>query len=305
MRQAAIRGVKRIGKVMLSDLTSSDGALADRLRALELGLRELRLTTVRNPAFAPLYDARARLRSHEAKVYSQNGEDGLLLHLFSRIGVATRTFFEFGVQTGRECNSAHLSIHLGWSGTLIEGDPELAAAAREYYASRTVVRDGLLTIVPQFVTTENIDGLVREHAGGRDLDLLSIDIDGNDYWVWRAVESVRPRVVVVEYNAHLGPDRSLTVEYDPAFRRRAKHPSGFYFGASLSALARLAGQKGYVLAGCDSKGVNAFFVRDDLAGAIEALTPAQAYYRLSSGTAVRPPPEQAFAQVSHMPWVVV
>lgn len=98
-----------------------------------------------------------------------------------------------------------------------------------------------------------------------EIDLLSIDIDGNDYWVWKAMTAIRPRVVVIEYNSSFGPDRSVTVAYDPSFRRYEKHPSGLYYGASLQALNKLAAQKGYFLAGCDSAGVNAFFVRDDLA----------------------------------------
>ena len=123
-----------------------------------------------------------------------------------------------------------------------------------------------------------IDDLLVEVGADGEIDLLSIDIDGNDLWVWEAVARTSARVVVVEYNASFGPDRSVSVPYDPDFDRMARHPSGYYHGASVTALARLGARKGYVLAGCDSNGVNAFFVRGDCAPEIvPPADPAEAW----------------------------
>jgi hypothetical protein len=223
-------------------------------------------------------DPRSGLGRWEARVFSQNGEDGILLHLFSRIGVADRTFVEFGVGDGTECNTANLSINFGWRGLLMDRDEEAVERARRFYESVLEARASELRIVPCAVTAENIDEVLAAEGARGEIDLLSIDIDGNDYWVWRAITAVDPRVVVIEYNASFGPDRSMTVAYDPGFDRFAKHPSGYYHGASLAAQAKLGAEKGYVLVGCDSNGVNAFFVRRDVAeGRLPAVTAKDAY----------------------------
>jgi hypothetical protein len=96
------------------------------------------------------------------------------------------------------------------------------------------------------------------------VDILSIDVDGVDYWLWRAATAISPRIVIIEYNASFGPEASVTVPYEPEFDRTEKGVNGHYHGASITALARLANQKGYVLLGCDRAGANAFFLRADL-----------------------------------------
>lgn len=115
-----------------------------------------------------------------------------------------------------------------------------------------------------FLTVENLADTITGAGVPAGLDLLSIDVDGVDYWLWESLTCVSPRVVVIEYNASFGPHRSITVPYESGFDRVEKHPSTFYHGASLSALAKLGAKKGYSLVGCDSNGVNAFFVRNDL-----------------------------------------
>jgi hypothetical protein len=194
----------------------------------------------------------------EFRRYSQNGEDGILLRIFSIIGTTDRRFVEIGSGDATECNTRNLWEGWGWSGLLVEGDPELAAVADEGTPEHVVVRQC-------FVDAENIDQLIRSSGVSGDIDLLSIDIDGNDYWVWRAIDAVSPRVVVIEYNAAFGPEVSATVPYEPDrvadFGRSLAER--VYCGASLAALVRLGSEKGYALVGCDSSGVNAFFVRRD------------------------------------------
>jgi hypothetical protein len=194
----------------------------------------------------------------EFRRYSQNGEDGILLRIFSIIGTTDRRFVEVGSGDATECNTRNLWEGWGWSGLLVEGDPELAAVADEGTPEHVLVRQC-------FVDAENIDQLIRSSGVSGDIDLLSIDIDGNDYWVWCAIDAVSPRVVVIEYNAAFGPEVSATVPYEPDrvadFGRSLAER--VYCGASLAALVRLGSEKGYALVGCDSSGVNAFFVRRD------------------------------------------
>ena len=141
------------------------------------------------------------------------------------------------------------------------------------------IKPSQVKIVHCFVTRDNINSILAKNGFKGEIDLLSIDIDGNDFHVWREIDIIKPRVVIIEYNAFLGPNISLTVKYDGNFERYKKHPSGRYFGASLAALVKLGKEKGYFLVGCDSYGINAFFVRRDIAkGKLLIISPQEAYY---------------------------
>jgi hypothetical protein len=198
-----------------------------------------------------------RLLRHGFKIYSQNDEDGLLEEIFRRIGVGDRRFVEFGVQTGFECNTAKLLVE-GWQGLWIEASGQSVDHIRKHFAGFLV--RGSLHLLEKTVTAENINDLLSQTGFIGDIDLLSIDIDFNDYWVWKAIEVARPRVVAIEYNASLRPPLSLVVPYAPT----SSWNGGNYFGASLEALVRLARHKGYRIVGCSFAGVNAFFVREEL-----------------------------------------
>ncbi|MFQ5748668.1 MAG: hypothetical protein ACE5H3_04325 [Planctomycetota bacterium] len=185
------------------------------------------------------------LELHEARVFSQNGEDGVIEAIFREIGTTDRFCVEFGVGDGRECNTRKLWELEGWTCLLMDNQHE----------------GGL--IHKEFITAENINALFDKYRVPREFDLLSIDIDGNDYWVWKALEGYRPRVVVVEYNASVPVGESRTIRYDPQFQWQGDD----YFGASLQALAGLGCRRGYQLVYCEKKGVNAFFVaKKQLAG---------------------------------------
>lgn len=180
------------------------------------------------------------LRASEQKLTSQNGEDGVLNTIFANIGVTNRYFVEFGCEDATECNSAHL-LDLGWQGLFMDG----AGVSRN---PKAVVRK-------EVVTAENINSLFQKYSVPESFDLLSIDIDGNDYWVWQAI-AYRPRVVVIEYNSHVPASEDRVIAYDPWFRWNGSD----YYGASLLALRRLGERKGYTLVYCESTGTNAFFV---------------------------------------------
>jgi hypothetical protein len=191
----------------------------------------------------------------------------VLLWLFSQIGTTNRRFVEFGVEDGRECNTANLSLSWGWQGLLLEPDPAGAESARRFYLAELGNNASAVTVREAFVTPENINEILADEGFDHEFDLLSIDIDSHDYWVWKAIEKPTARVVVIEYNATLGPDRSATIPYDPSFRYDQYFHGGVYHGASLAALTKIANGKGYALIGCESQGANAFFVRRDcLAG---------------------------------------
>ena len=240
----------------------------------------------------PRYADPKRLVRHGFKVYSQADEDGIIQEIFKRIGAANRSFIEFGVETGIECNSVKLLVE-GWSGLWIEAFAPSAAEIRNRFG--TFLADGKLRLSQNLITAENINAVFESCGMTGEVDLLSIDIDGNDYWVWKAIEVINPRLVVIEYNATLRPPMALVVPY----RAEARWDGSNHYGASLEALVRLAAAKNYRLVGCSIAGVNAFFVRADLTGdkflapatAQEHYEPPRHYFHmLPSGHRSRPGP---------------
>jgi hypothetical protein len=239
----------------------------DRLERLERRARHDLAAMLAHVAYGPAKEP-ASLADRELSVYSQNGEDGILLYLLSVVGTGQRRFVELGIGDGRECCCANLALNWGWSGVMVEGNWPAAERARKFYSGRADVK-----VKAEFVTAENVDSLV----GPEPVEMLSVDIDGNDYWVWRAV-SAPVRVAVVEYNASFGPRQAVTIPYDPAFDYTTASPHRLYHGASLAALAKLAAEKGMALVGCDSQGVNAFFVdRSRLSGPLRELSAEEAW----------------------------
>lgn len=233
-------------------------------RARQLAIMQLDMNTareLRELRADPRYGAPGRLERHGYKVWSQNDEDGILAEIFRRIGSGARRFVEFGVSDGRECNTLKLLVE-GWQGLWMESDATSSERIRRVFAAP--LAEGRLELKETSVTAENIDGLIasaRATAAG-ELDLLSIDIDGNDYHVLKAIRSVRPRVIVIEYNGKFPPPIDLVLPYNPAHRWDGSD----YGGNSLQAIANLAARRGYRLVGTNITGVNAFFVRADLAG---------------------------------------
>ncbi|MCP4962105.1 MAG: FkbM family methyltransferase [Actinomycetia bacterium] len=183
---------------------------------------------------------------------SQNGEDGIIAEIFGRIGPSGRTFIEFGAADGSE-NCTTALVDQGWSGVWIEGDPDLAAEARQLVGSRPV------EVLNAFVDRDNIVDLLKESGASPEPDLLVVDIDGNDADVLlRVLGSFRPRVLVVEYNAIVGPRSHWTMPYDPTHT----WDENWRHGAGLAALENICSRAEMVLVGCDSRGVNSFFVTE-------------------------------------------
>jgi hypothetical protein len=202
-----------------------------------------------------------RLGRYNLKMTSQNGEDGIIAEIFHRIGTTNRYFVEFGAANGAENNTVCL-LRQGWGGLWMDADAALVETVNKTF--RQEIEGGKLTVLETFITAENIEDLFQQGNVPEEFDLLSIDIDRNDYYVWEKITRFRPRVVIVEYNAGIPSPTSWVIPYDA--KAFGFNSFGNGNGASLKALEELGSRKGYSLVGCDLCGVNAFFVRSDLLG---------------------------------------
>ena len=223
---------------------------------------------------------------HEKKIYSQNGEDGILEFIFSKIGTTNKFSVEFGVGNGFECNTVHLLEKKNWTGLMMDygadQDIQWKGVLKKVWSNRNkgfsknikkyakfskkIIKHKerlihfKLDIKNERITAENIENLFQKYKVPGNFDLLSIDIDYNDFWVWKAITKFHPRVLVIEFNSSIPPNESKVVPYDAD----AQWDGTNYFGASLLALKNLSFEKNYTLLGCDSNGVNAFFCQSDL-----------------------------------------
>jgi len=206
------------------------------------------------------------------KVFSQFDEDGIIQYLVNKLPIANKTFVEFGVENYEESNTRFLLLNDHWQGMVLDA----RAADIRYIQQDKIYWQYDLQAKCTWITRENINGLLHDAGFGEDLGLLSIDIDGNDYWIWEAIQSVRPFIVLVEYNSLLGL-RPIAVPYKEDFDRTTAHFSHLYYGASLGALQHLAHKKGYLLLGSNIWGHNAFFIRADIAGEFRSVRLEEAY----------------------------
>jgi len=207
-------------------------------------------------------DQKILFRSKEIKFYSQNGEDGILLYLFDQIGTNSKFFIEIGAG-GNTSNTLNLALNFGWKGAFIDGDiNQLNITKKQFDKSDSKLNR--FKYIDSFIFKNNINEILNDNDVPKEIDLLSIDIDGNDYWIWESISNICPKVAIIEYNASLGDEEALVMNYNKNHSKYEKHHLGWYHGASLMALAKLANIKGYSLVCCDSLGVNAFFVRNDL-----------------------------------------
>jgi hypothetical protein len=233
------------------------------LRRLQTGLDGVVRAAYIDPNALPYPE---RLMARRFRLHSQNQEDGVLWAIFQHVGAGNKRFVELGSGSSGG-NAAMFAGEFGWTGLMVDGDTEKAAMAQRKFPRATAVCD--------WITPETVNDLLTRHGFAGEVDLFSLDIDGNDYWVWQASTVCSPRVAVLEYNSMFGPDRAVTIPYDPSFNRRDHRFC--YFGASLAALTRLSARKGYRLVAVEPTGVNAFFLREDVAPEIPACDPGRAY----------------------------
>ncbi|MEM1325337.1 MAG: hypothetical protein AAGI23_05250 [Bacteroidota bacterium] len=219
------------------------------------------------------YDQIEQLQQAEFKVFSQWGDDGIIQYLVDQVDIVSSYFVEFGVENYLESNTRFLLMNNNWSGLVMDGSDDHI---------QFIKRDDIywrydLEAKAAFITAENINELLAVHVPQSEIGLLHIDIDGNDYWIWKAIEVIQPTIVVMEYNSVFGIERAITVPYQADFVRTQAHSSNLYAGVSLLALCDLATEKGYALVGSNSAGNNAYFVRQDRLGKLKTLSPEEGY----------------------------
>jgi hypothetical protein len=191
------------------------------------------------------------LEQHERSVFSQGGEDGVIEKIFQIIEPTTRFAVEFGAGDGVQGSNVRNLFLQGWRGFQIEGNPKHFRELQQNYGGLPQVKNLLAWVWPG-----NIEFLFETNGVPEDLDFLVIDIDSNDYWVWKVIHAFRPKVVQIEYNAAFAPPQRAVVEYHPM-----NHPdSTDYYGASIQSLYELGKRKGYELIYCTKSGINLFFV---------------------------------------------
>lgn len=242
--------------------------LSRRLEDIQQALGRIELRQVAEQKTLNIFD-------REFKVFSQNGEDGIIQYLLQKIDIPQKVFIEFGVHDYKESNTRFLLQNNNWAGLIFDGSKE----AIDDIKSDSLYWRYNLSANHAFITKDNINDLIRENGITGDIGLLSVDIDGNDYWVWEAIECVQPRIVICEYNSLFGDNKCVTTPYEESFLITKAHFSGLYWGASIGAFDFLAKIKGYSLVGSNSAGNNVFFVRDDVLGDISSYSYKKAYVK--------------------------
>jgi hypothetical protein len=209
----------------------------------------------------------------EFRVFSQWMDDGIIQYLVNNIPIAQESFIEFGVGNYKEANTRFLLLNNNWRGLIMDYSRKYINQVKQEY----IYWKYELTAKAAFITSENVNCLVQGAGFNGEIGLLHIDIDGNDYWVWKAINVVNPTIVIMEYNSIFGVDRAITIPYRASFCRTKAHSSNLYFGSSLLALCDLAEAKGYSFIGCNSSGNNAYFIRKDRMGKFKSIRPEEGY----------------------------
>jgi hypothetical protein len=216
----------------------------------------------------------SQINDAEFKVYSQWGEDGIIQHLLRFVVMENKTFIEFGVENYLESNTRFLLVNDNWVGLVLDGSEDNIAYIK---GDMAVSYAHNLLSEAVFITRENINDVITRNGFSGDIGILSVDIDGNDYWVWEAITCINPRIVICEYNSLFGSQAKVTTPYHPEFYRETAHYSNVYYGASIAAFEYLAKKKGYKMVASNSVGNNVFFVREDVAGAFKSVTSEEIY----------------------------
>ena len=195
----------------------------------------------------------------EFQVFSQFGDDGIIQYLIDKLPIKNKTFIEFGVENYKESNTRFLLVNNYWAGMIIDGD--LANINQIKNSQLYSFYD--LKAIHSFITKDNINELIKSSGLNKEVGILSIDIDGNDYWVWKEIQEIEPQIIICEYNSLFGFEESVTIPYQSDFVRGKSTPFNFY-GTSLKAAHLLATERGYFFIGCNSAGNNAYFINNNL-----------------------------------------
>ncbi len=198
------------------------------------------------------------INKYEFQIFSQFGDDGIIQYLINNINFLHKKFIEFGVENYEEANTRLLLEKDNWSGLIIDSGKDNIT----YIKKQDFYWKYKLSVECNLITTKNINSIIKNNGFSGDLGILSIDIDGNDYWIWKEINNVNAAIVIIEYNARLGDNLSVTIPYQEKFKRQSKN--NLYYGASLTALFKLGEKKNYSLICTNKNGNNAYFIRNDL-----------------------------------------
>lgn len=215
-----------------------------------------------------------RLFKYEFSIFSQFGDDGIIQFLVNYLDINEKKFIEFGVTDYIESNTRFLLMNNNWEGLVMDGNQDAVNTINNsyYYWKYNLIAKKL------WVTKNNINDFIKDNGFNGEIGLLHIDLDGNDYWIWEALESVSPIIFIAEFNSvfSLNP---YTVPYSESFYRTSAHHSNLYWGCGLTAICELSSKKGYSFIGCNSAGNNAYFVRNDKLKDIKPLSPEEGYVK--------------------------
>lgn len=265
-------------RIFIGHISDEHIHLQKKLECISLAIGKQESRTVTKIKTRNIQDA-------EFQVFSQFGEDGIIQYLIHTVPIKNKTFIEFGVGNYEESNTRFLLMNDNWKGLIVnQGTEHLEYLQSEMGKSLPYLHQ--LEAVSAYITTSNVNTIITQAGIHGDIGVLSIDLDGVDYWIFEAITAVSPRIIILEYNSVFGNTKAITVPNKEIFDRHAEHYSNLYFGASLQALCMLAKKKGYVCVGSNSAGNNAFFVRKDVARFVPHCTAKQSYvknmYRESS-----------------------
>ena len=245
------------------------------------------------------YDA---IREAGFRCYSQFEEDGIILYVLATIGFRTRKVVEMCCGNGSECMSTNLILNHGFDGHLFDGDPANVEQARQFFGSRKDWTPYLLKLTSAWITAENANDLLRDSGAVGEVDLFSLDIDGNDYWVWKAIDVIQPRLLCLETHNVIPGDLSLTIRYKPDFDCwSTQGPEQDYRGVSLAAMRKLCREKGYRMI-VHRHGFNVFFLRDDIE---PSLFPEVGIEEIHDNHWTRVAQQERWPLVKDMDWVEV
>lgn len=245
--------------------------ISERIDLLQQSIGRIEIRQLNN-------DFNKSYTDHEFKVYSQSGEDGIIQWLIKNIEIKNNYFIEFGVENYLESNTRFLLLNNYWSGLVIDGDINNINFIKQdpiYWRCN-------LKASHAFITKDNINQLFISNKVPNDVGILSIDIDGNDYWVLEAINNISPSIIIAEYNSYFGAEHKVTIPYDESFIRSNAHFSKIYYGASLSAFVSLLNVRGYKLVASNLSGNNIFFVREELLNSVvKEISINDAYRRIN------------------------
>ena len=214
------------------------------------------------------------IKDYEFKVFSQWGEDGIIQHLIDSVEIKNKTFIEFGVEDFFESNCRFLLMKDDWKGFVIDASkPHIQRLKNSYFYWRHN-----LNAVDEFITRDNIEDILYKSGFEENLGILSIDLNGNDFYILEAIKNFTSCILICEFNPVFGPNRKITIPYKADFNWTEEHHSNLYWGASLGAISYLADKKGYALVGTNTACNNAFYIKKDLLNdKVDVLSVESAY----------------------------